>query len=130
MSGMDVCKRIRQKSATPIIMLTAMGDEAHVVQGLECGDDDYVGKPVSYRELAMRIRAILRRQGSGSHVVSPGLVAEACGVRVDLEVHEVFRNGVPVRLTRLETRILYFLVSNAGRVVQIAPAACRGRARR
>ena len=117
MSGMDVCKRIRQKSATPIIMLTAMGDEAHVVQGLECGADDYVGKPVSYRELAMRIRAILRRQGSGTHVVSPGLVAEACGVRVDLEVHEVFRNGVPVRLTRLETRILYFLVSNAGRVV-------------
>ncbi len=116
LSGMEVCKEIRRQGTTPIIMLTAMADEAHVVYGLECGADDYVTKPVSYRALAMRMRTILRRHAS-PEVLASRQVAEAGDVRVDLEAHEVSRAGVPIRLTRLEARILYFLVSNAGRVV-------------
>jgi DNA-binding response OmpR family regulator len=116
LSGMDVCRQLRQKTETPIIMLTAMDDEAHVIEGLECGADDYVSKPVSYRALAMRMRSVLRRH-TGRPMLSTRMVAEAANVRVDLEAHEVTRNGRPVRLTRLETRILYFLISNAGHVV-------------
>jgi len=116
LSGMEVCKRIREQAATPVIMVTALGDEAHMVQGLECGADDYVSKPVSYRALAMRMRTVVQRY-TGAPVLPPTMVAESGEVRVDLEGHEVSRGGVLLQLTRLETRILYFLVSNAGRVV-------------
>lgn len=116
MSGMDVCKQIRQRSATPIIMVTALSDEDHVVEGFECGADDYVSKPLSYRALAMRMRTVLQRR-TGLEVIASSAVAESGDVRVDLEGHEVSKAGVSIRMTRLETRILYFLVSNAGRVV-------------
>ncbi len=116
LSGMEVCRRIRNQATTPIIMVTAMDDEVHVVEGLESGADDYISKPVSYRALATRMRAILRRH-TGAPVLHARMVTESGGVRVDLEAHEVTRGGLPIRLTRLETRILYFLVSNAGHVV-------------
>ena len=115
-SGLDVCRAIRAKSPTPIIMVTAHGDESHIIEGFECGADDYLSKPVSYRELAMRMRAVLQRH-TGAPVVEAAAVAEAGDLRVDLQAHEVRKGGVLVRLTRLETRILYFLVSNAGRVL-------------
>ncbi len=116
MSGMDVCREIRRMSSTPIIMVTAMGDEAHIVEGFECGADDYVNKPVSYRELAMRMRALLQRS-RGVAVVESGSVAQSGDLSVDLDAHEVRKAGRPVRLTRLEARILYYMLSNAGRVV-------------
>src|SRR5579859_6417585 len=115
-SGMDICREIRKLSSTPIIMVTAMGDESHIVEGFDCGADDYVSKPVSYRELAMRMRAVLQRR-TATPIVETSTIAESGDVRVDLTGHEVHKAGIAVRLTRLETRILYFLVSNAGRTI-------------
>lgn len=116
-SGMDVCHKIRERSSTPIIMVTAMGDEDHVVEGFENGADDYVSKPFSYKELAMRMRAVAQRRGGGEPVLQQSPVASAAGISVDLLNFEVQQGGKGVRMTRLETRILYFLVSNAGRVL-------------
>jgi DNA-binding response OmpR family regulator len=116
LSGFDICREIRKRGTTPVIMVSAHGDESHVVEGFESGADDYVSKPVSYRTLAMRMRTILQRHAGGPvHEASQS--AEAAGISVDLAAHEVRKNGSPVRLTRLETRILFVLVSNAGRVV-------------
>jgi DNA-binding response OmpR family regulator len=115
-SGMDVCRQIRKHSSVPIIMVTAHDDEEHVVEGFESGADDYVGKPFSYRALAMRMRSVLRRNTNGP-LLRVKTTAEAAGIWVDLDGHEVRKDGVSVRLTRLETRILYHLVSNAGRVL-------------
>jgi DNA-binding response OmpR family regulator len=115
-SGMDICREIRKLSSTPIIMVTAMGDEAHIVEGFDAGADDYVSKPVSYRELAMRMRAVLQRR-TGAPIVETSTIAESGDVRVDLSAHEVSKAGIALSLTRLEARILYFLLSNAGRTV-------------
>lgn len=115
-SGMDLCREIRRQSSTPIIMLTAMGDEPHILEGFDCGADDYVSKPVSYRELAMRMRAVMQRH-IGAHVVESSTVAESGDLCADLSAHEVRKAGIAVRLTRLEARILYFLLSNAGHIV-------------
>jgi DNA-binding response OmpR family regulator len=117
MSGMEVCKQIRASSSTPIIMVTAMTDEDHVVLGLESGADDYVTKPLSYRTLVSRMRTVMQRR-SGAPVVQSSNVARAGDICVDLDAHEVTKGGIPIRLTRLEMRILYFLVSNARRIVQ------------
>jgi len=117
MSGMEVCKQIRQTSSTPIIMVSAMSDEDCVVQGFECGADDYVTKPLSYRTLATRMRTIMQRR-TGAAVVQPSNIVQAGDICVDLDAHEVSKGGVPIRMTRLETRILYFLASNAGRIVK------------
>jgi two-component system, OmpR family, response regulator RegX3 len=87
-SGMDICREIRKLSSTPIIMVTAMGDEAHIVEGFDAGADDYVSKPVSYRELAMRMRAVLQRR-TGAPIVETSTIAESGDVRVDLSAHEV-----------------------------------------
>jgi len=116
-SGMEICRKIRKQSSTPIIMLTAMSDEEHMVQGFECGADDYLSKPFSYKQLAMRMRAIAQRSGSGQAEVNESMVARAAGITVDLNSFEVSVGDRTMRLTRLETRILYFLVSNAGRVL-------------
>ncbi len=115
-SGMDVCRQIRQQSATPIIMVTAHDDEDLVIEGFEAGADDYVAKPVSYRQLAMRIRAVMQRH-TGAPLIESGSTALAGDISVDLDAHEVRKAGTLVRMTRLETRILYYLASNAGRVV-------------
>ena len=115
-SGYEICREIRKESSTPIIMLTAMGEDAHVLEGFESGADDYVVKPVSYKQLAMRMRVILERR-TETHVVNLSMVAESGDLRVDLTDHEVTRAGVSIRLTRLETRVLYMLVQNAGRIV-------------
>jgi DNA-binding response OmpR family regulator len=115
-SGMDICREIRKQSSTPIIMVTALGDETHVVEGFESGADDYVSKPVSYRALAMRMRTVLQRHAGGP-VMTSSSTAHAADLWVDLQAHEVRLGDSPLRLTRLETRILYLLLSNAGRVV-------------
>ena len=117
MSGLDICREIRKQSSLPIIMVTAAGDDAHVVEAFESGADDYVVKPVSYRQLAMRMRVVMDRRTDGPTVES-STVAKSGDLLVDLSAHEVRKAGVPVRLTRLETRILYLLASNPGRVVQ------------
>jgi len=111
--GLEVCKRIRAKSAVPVIMLTAKGDETDRVVGLELGADDYLAKPFSPRELLARLRAVLRR--ARPEVVSERLaVAE---IAVDVSTREVKASGQPVELTGLEFDILVALLRRPGRVI-------------
>jgi DNA-binding response OmpR family regulator len=115
-NGLEVCRKIRQASDTPVIMLTASGDEEHVVQGFRHGADDYVTKPFSPKQLAMRIRAVMRRS-SGTSPPEPVGVLRVGQYTLDLESHQVIRGDVTAQLTPLEFRILYMLAMNEGRVV-------------
>jgi two-component system, OmpR family, response regulator RegX3 len=112
MSGTEVCRQLRQRSAVPIIMVTARDS----VVGLEIGADDYVTKPYSPRELVARIRAVLRRQGSeAAEVTTPTLAAGP--VRMDVERHVVTVDGSSVQLPLKEFELLELLLRNAGRVL-------------
>ncbi len=115
-SGMDVCKEIRSKSTTPIIMLTAKDSELDKVLGLELGADDYVTKPFSTRELLARIRAVLRR-GVAELEDDDQLLVSIGNVRMNLERHEVSVNGQSISLPLKEFELLEFLMRNAGRVL-------------
>ncbi len=112
-SGFDVCRDIRHASRMPIMMLTARGEEEDLVRALELGADDYLTKPFSPRTLIARVRALLRRAGmeaGGSLVAGP--------LELDLEAQALRIGGAdPVRLTKLETRLLQILIANAGNVV-------------
>ncbi|MGE5181991.1 MAG: response regulator transcription factor, partial [Acidobacteriota bacterium] len=114
MDGLAVLRELRKRGdRTPVIMLTARGDEADRVVGLELGADDYVAKPFSPRELLARLRAVLRR-------AQPDAVADklsAAGITVDVAAREAFVDGKPVELTALEIDLLAALLRRAGRVV-------------
>jgi DNA-binding response OmpR family regulator len=113
LDGIEVCKRIRQKSNIPVVMLTAKGDETDRVVGLELGADDYVSKPFSPRELLARLRAVLRR-------ARPDVAGERLSVgdiAVDVPGRLVTVGGKPVDLTGIEFDVLVALVRRAGRVV-------------
>jgi two-component system response regulator RegX3 len=114
--GRDVLRRIRDVSRTPVVMLTARGEEMDRVLGLELGADDYVTKPFSAAELAARIRAVLRRAGEAAEL--GGAVLEAGDVRVDLETHEATRGGEALDLTVKEFDLLRVLLEHAGKVVR------------
>ena len=115
MAGTEVCRNLRQRSAVPIIMVTAKDGEVDKVVGLELGADDYVTKPFSSRELVARIRAVLRRGGEPEEL-SPSVV-EAGPVRIDVERHLVSVRGEIVPMPLKEFDLLEFLVRNAGRVL-------------
>lgn len=115
-SGTEVCRQIRTKSRTPIIMLTAKDSEVDKVVGLEIGADDYVTKPYSSRELVARIRAVLRRNASDGIDTEPGVMSVG-GIRMDIDRHQVSVNGIPVSLPLKEFELLEFLMRNAGRVL-------------
>ncbi|MEE4208086.1 MAG: phosphate regulon transcriptional regulator PhoB [Parvularcula sp.] len=114
-SGIEVCRRLRQSAETkglPIIMLTARAEESDRIRGLDTGADDYVVKPFSMEELTARIRAVLRR-------LRPTLVADTvvCGdIEIDRTAHRVRRNGEEVHLGPTEFRLLDHLMQNPGRV--------------
>lgn len=114
-SGTEVCKYIRSKSKTPVIMLTAKDTEIDKVVGLELGADDYVTKPFSTRELLARIKAVLRR-GGDIEVDFVGAV-EAGPVRMDVERHVLSVNGEAVAMPLKEFELLEFLMRNSGRVL-------------
>ena len=115
LSGLEVCRRMRQAEATrtvPVIMLTARGEEADKIRGLEGGADDYVTKPFSPSELVARVRAVLRR-------ARPSLsetTLEYEGVVMDLDSHRVSRDGRKVRLGPTEFRLLRHLLEHPRRV--------------
>ena len=114
-SGTEVCKYIRTKSSTPIIMLTAKDTEIDKVVGLELGADDYVTKPYSKSELIARMRAVLRR---GNAVEEADDSVIECGpIRMDIEHHSVTVNGDRVALPLKEFELLELLIRNAGRVL-------------
>jgi two-component system response regulator RegX3 len=116
LSGIEVCRQIRQRSDVPVIMLTAKDSEIDKVVGLEIGADDYVTKPYSSRELLARIRAVLRRRSQPGPVVADE-VLEAGGVRLDAERHTVEVAGTPTAFPLKEFELLEFLLRNAGRVL-------------
>ena len=115
LSGVDVCRRLRQRSSVPVIMLTAKDSEIDKVVGLEIGADDYVTKPYSSRELLARIKAVLRRLAEPEELLSPTL--EAGPVRMDVERHTVTVAGVSTPLPLKEFELLEMLLRNAGRVL-------------
>jgi len=115
MSGTDVCKALRQRSAVPVIMVTARDSEIDKVVGLELGADDYVTKPYSARELIARIRAVLRRGGESEELLPQ--VLEAGPVRMDVERHVVTVDGAEVSLPLKEFDLLEYLLRNVGRVL-------------
>jgi len=114
--GRDVLRRIRETSRTPVVMLTARGEEMDRVLGLELGADDYVTKPFSAAELAARIRAVLRRAGETAQ--PDGVVLEAGDVLMNLDTHEATRAGKPLDLTVKEFELLRVLLERAGKLVK------------
>ncbi len=112
--GTEVCRRLRQLSAVPVIMVSAKDSEVDKVVGLELGADDYITKPYSPRELVARVRAVMRR-GTDVELVPPTL--EAGKVRMDVERHVVTVDGADVRLPLKEFELLEIFLRNIGRVL-------------
>jgi DNA-binding response OmpR family regulator len=112
-NGLDLCRWIRASSDLPVILLTARVEEADRIVGLELGADDYVTKPFSPRELATRVKTVLRR----SHAAEPPLERVCVGpLELDAATREARREGQPLALTAKEFDLLWFLASNPGRV--------------
>jgi two-component system, OmpR family, response regulator RegX3 len=115
-SGYDVCRRLRERSRVPIIMLTARGEETDRVVGLELGADDYVVKPFSAREVAARIRAVLRRADAEGPAAGGGPL-EVGPLRLDPDRRSASLDGGDLELTRKEFELLELLLREAGNVV-------------
>jgi len=111
--GLELCRWIRGRSKLPVIMLTARGEEADRIVGLELGADDYVTKPFSPRELAARVRSVLRRTGSTGATVDTLHFGD---VELERETRDVRKSGAAVRLTAKEFDLLWFLASHPRRV--------------
>lgn len=114
-NGTDVCREIRATSKTPIIMLTAKGEEIDRIIGLELGADDYIVKPFSAREVVARIKAVLRRYNDS--VNEPQQIIRMPGIEINIANYEVRINGSTVPFTPKEVEILHLLASNPGRVL-------------
>ncbi|WP_088290075.1 response regulator transcription factor [Kineosporia sp. A_224] len=123
--GLEVCRRLREARADlPVVMLTALGDEADRLAGLESGADDYVVKPFSPRELVLRVQAVLRRAAPSGGGGTPGPAAAlaaagrrrlvAGGLVVDLAARTVTRDGAPLTLTARELDLLAHLMAHPG----------------
>jgi DNA-binding response OmpR family regulator len=112
-SGFQVCAAVRSRSSVPVMMLTVRSEEEDLVKALELGADDYLTKPFSPRTLLARVRALLRRAGMESSApLAAGRVA------LNMDEHTVrIGDAAPVRLTKLELRLLQMLLANAGRTV-------------
>jgi DNA-binding response OmpR family regulator len=111
--GFDVCRRVRAGSDLPILMLTARGDETDRIVGLELGADDYLPKPFNPRELAARLRAILRRRGAGAR----SEVLRFGRLELDHDARAVRLDGEARPLTSYQFDLLWTLAQNAGRVM-------------
>ncbi len=114
MDGFQVCRRIREQDNVPILLLTVRGEEDDIVHGLELGADDYITKPFSPRQLVARAHAVLRRAGKGA----PPAIRCVGELVLDVSRRELrLGNGEPVSLTPLESRLLDYLMLNAGHVL-------------
>jgi DNA-binding response OmpR family regulator len=114
MDGLEVCRRLRQVAPIPVVMLTALGEESDRITGLDIGADDYVTKPFSPRELAARVRAVLRRSAGGVARNSAELLSGA-GIEIDVVGHEVLLHGEQVTLTAKEFDLLVHFLAHPGR---------------
>jgi len=111
-TGTEVCRRLREWTAAPVVLVSAVGDEDEKIAALDAGADDYVTKPFAIDELLARLRAVLRRAGPPR-----GPVLEVGEIRIDLEKSLVTVGGVPVHLTPHEFRILRLLAQNEGKLM-------------
>jgi len=117
--GIEVCKEIREKKATPIIMLTAKGEEANRVQGFEAGTDDYIVKPFSPREVVLRVKALLRRAVNTTYVHTDATAKDIIvfpHITIDNDAHRVTVDGKEVSLTPKEYELLLFLAKSPDKV--------------
>lgn len=114
MDGIDLCARMREWLAAPILVLSVRSDESDKIAALETGADDYLTKPFSAGELVARVRALLRRAQSGGVALSP---VEFGDVVVDIPAHRVTRGGETLALTPIEFDMLSLLARHAGRIV-------------
>lgn len=111
-NGLDFCAAVRASGiTTPILFLTACDDEINIVKGLDCGADDYVTKPFKLLELMSRVRALIRRAGNGSSIMSSD------GIVIDVNNMTVKKNNETVFLTKTEFQILCCLIRNSGVIV-------------
>ncbi len=115
-NGFDLFRNIRQLSEIPVIFLTARSDEVDRVLGLEIGADDYVTKPFSPRELAARVRVILRRSGGSMPQAPPSDEQKGPGFRVDADKQRIYCEGHALELTRYEYRLLKTFLENPERI--------------
>lgn len=115
LSGLDVCRQLRAFSQTPIIVLSARGEEHDKVLALDLGADDYLTKPFGMEELLARVRVALRHSASGRS--GNDAVFRSGGLRIDFEARRVFRDEEEVRLTPTEYELLKFLVQHADRAL-------------
>jgi two-component system response regulator VicR len=123
--GMDVCREVRAKLNTPIIMLTAKDTELDKVLGLELGADDYVTKPFSNRELLARVKAHLRRQAKWAGAASVEDAEEGAGnntfkifnLVIDSDMYVLYKDGVAVDLTHREFELIHYMAKNNGKVM-------------
>jgi len=115
-SGLEICRRLRQQSSVPVIMLTARGEEIDRVLGLEVGADDYLPKPFSFRELLARIRAMLRRIEIDRQSLQPKSL-ELGKLSLDAVARRVFKDGKEIPLSAREFDLLSFFMNNAGRAM-------------
>jgi DNA-binding response OmpR family regulator len=113
-SGEEFCKKIRQVSDVPVIMITAKVDEASIIRGLNIGADDYVCKPFSPRQLMARVQSVLRRSGASGE--KAGAILSFKDLTIDTEKRIVRRNGVEISLTRDEYSILSLLMSRQAKI--------------
>ena len=119
-NGFAICRRIRSESATPIILLTARGDESDIVHGLEAGADDYVLKPFSPRQLMARVQAVMRRFLTTSASASTPSKLSIDGLEFNPKLREVILSDKTSRsLTQLESKLLESLMINSGQVLTV-----------
>ncbi len=119
--GIEVCKELREKKATPVIMLTAKGEEVNRVQGFEAGTDDYIVKPFSPREVVLRVKALLRRASKTSYLQAEGSTKDVIvfdHLTIDNDAHRVLADGKEVALTPKEYELLYYLAKTPDKVFE------------
>lgn len=117
MDGFDVCRKLRQQTSVPILMLTAKSEEIDKVLGLELGADDYITKPFSVREVLARVKAQLRRVNlTDLEVNNQQKILSYGELTIDLEAYQVTRNNQVIELTLREFELIRFLAQNAGQV--------------
>lgn len=115
MDGVEVCRKLRAKKSTPIIMLTAKSEEIDRVLGLEIGADDYITKPFSIRELLARIKAVIRRTTAPAQAEKSNSSLNFEGLQIDVEKRKITVNGQRIELSPKEFELLVLMASNPGR---------------
>ncbi|MCQ6266072.1 response regulator transcription factor [Fictibacillus sp. WQ 8-8] len=119
MDGTEVCEKLRQRKATPVIMLTAKGEEMNRIQGFESGADDYIVKPFSPREVILRVKALLRRSSSTKFLQTESVAKNIIvfpHLTIDHDAHRVIAGGKEVNLTPKEYELLYYLAKTPDKV--------------